>query len=307
MSDQPPETSELQAFVAVVEEGSVSAAARRLEIPRATISRRIARLEERLGVRLAHRTTRSVHLTDAGEVYFDHARVAVESVLEASRAVCVADGVPRGPLRVSVPPLSDGPLRDALVDFVAAYPEVTLELIASSALLDLRAGKIDVAWRATTDLDEDLVARRLFAMDVHAVATPGYLAEYGTPASADDLRMHRCLRGFTRGERPATRWPLRVGGTVRVDGPLVSNDLRVVRDAVLRGLGIALLPTGFTQRYMDAGDLVPVLPAEVGAESQIALVFPDRNLRKPAVRAFVDHIAAVTMAGVAEERCLQES
>jgi DNA-binding transcriptional LysR family regulator len=292
MSEGAPETSEILAFVKVVDEGSVSGAARELALPRATISRRLSRLEGKLGVRLLHRTTRQMNLTESGEEYYRHARGVLQAVQAASAAVCRPDDVPRGLLRVSIAPLFSRQVRETLLTFVEAYPEVDLELIASTALLDLRARNIDVAWRAAWELDPDLVARKLFTAELAAVASPAYLSREGTPTSEDQLVNHVCLLGFERGERPATHWPLKDGGRVRVRGRLVANDLLLLRDAALRGLGIALLPAPFMAELVAAGELVQVLPTRVGAVSQIALVYPDRRLLKPAVRAFVDHVVA---------------
>jgi len=287
-----PETSELKAFVRIADVGSLSGAARELELPRATISRRLSRLEERLGVRLVRRTTRQLRLTDAGEELYRHAREIVLAVDAAAQAVRRDDGEPRGLLRVSTPPMDDAILRGILLDFVARYPEVELELIASTRHEDLVARNIDVAWRASVDLDPGLIARRLMSTELIAVASPAYLDRAGAPASPDDLMAHHCLVGFTRGERPATHWPLLSGGQVRVRGRLISNDLRALHDAARRGLGVALLPRVFCAADLAAGSLRPVLPGALGAPSHVSLVFPDRKLLKPAVRAFIDHMVA---------------
>ncbi len=300
MIEDAPETSEIRAFVKVVDEGSVSGAARELALPRATISRRLGRLEGKLGVRLLHRTTRQMNLTESGEEYYRHARGVLQAVQSASAAVCRPDDVPRGLLRVSIAPLLSREVRETLLTFIEAYPEVELELIASTALLDLRARNIDVAWRAASDLDPDLVARKLFSAELGAVASPAYLARAGTPTSETQLVDHVCLLRFERGERPATHWPLKDGGSVRVRGRLVANDMLLLRDAALRGLGIALLPAPFMADLVATGELVRVLPDRLGALSQIALVYPDRRLLKPAVRAFVDHVVARSGAIVSD-------
>ncbi len=290
MSDDAPETSEVAAFVQVVDGGSVSAAARELGLPRATVSRRLARLEERLGVRLVHRTTRRMHLTESGEEYYRHARGILQAVDAASASVQRADDVPRGLLRVSVPPADSPELRGVLLAFVERYPEVELEVIASTRMEDLRARNIDVAWRAARNLDPGLIARQLSTNNIVGVASAAYASAHGLPEAPSELSSHTCLLGFERGERPATHWPLRDGSRVRVRGRLVSNNLRLLLDATLRGLGIALLPEPFVAEPLEAGRLVAVLPEQLGATSKLALVYPDRRLLKPAVRAFVDHV-----------------
>lgn len=287
-----PETSELQAFVRIVQAGSLSGASQELAVPRATLSRRLARLEERLGVRLVHRTTRRLHLTDAGEAFYPQARDVVGAVQAASDAVALhSQSEPTGLLRVSVPPLTQHGPRALLLDFLERYPKVELEVSSSTRHEDLLAGHIDVAWRAGVRLDPGLVARKLTRTDVVAVASPAYLARRGTPQSVDELVHHTLLLGFDRGVRAATRWPLRDGGHVAVQGRLVSNQLSLLHDAVVRGLGIAMLPAAWEGDTSDTGDaLVPVLPTVLGASSQVALVYPNRRLLKPAARAFVDFV-----------------
>ncbi|MEZ4241445.1 MAG: LysR family transcriptional regulator [Myxococcota bacterium] len=292
MQRDPPETTELQAFVHIVEAGSVAAAAAELDVPRATVSRRLARLEDRLSVRLLRRTTRRIGLTDAGEELYPHARSIVHAVEAASEAVRRDDDVPRGLLRVSVPPSTDGRFSSLFLAFLATYPEVQLEVLASSRLEDLVVSGIDVALRAGTTLDPGLIARQLHASDAVAVASPAYLERAGTPATPADLAHHACLVGYARGERPATHWPLWSGGRVRVDGRLVSNDLSLLHAAALAGVGIALLPQMLAGEHVDRGRLVVVLDGVVGGRTQLALVYPERQHLKPAVRAFIDFATA---------------
>lgn len=301
MQPDPPETSELAAFVAVAAAGSVSAGALELRVPRATISRRLARLEERLGARLMHRTTRQLRLTEAGEELFGHARAILQTVDAAVQAVHPEDSLPRGLLRVSLPPSDNLRVAGMLIDFAERFPKVELEVMTTTLHEDLVARNIDVALRAGRNLDPGLMARQLAVADVLAVASPRYLASAGHPADAGELAGRQCLVGFARGERPATHWPLRDGGQVRVGGRIISNDLALLTAAALRGLGIALLPRVVCQAALDAGALTPVLPGVVGATSVIALVYPDRRLLKPATRAFIEHAVAwsATWAGAA--------
>ncbi|MCA9572229.1 MAG: LysR family transcriptional regulator, partial [Myxococcales bacterium] len=237
MSHDLPETSELAAFVAVVDAGSVSGAADELGLPRATVSRRLARLEERLGVRLLRRTTRRTALTDAGTELYGHARTALAAVGEGWAALRRADGVPRGLLRVSVPPVS-GELTEVLLAFVRAFPEVRLEVEVSTRHVDLIGEGFDVAVRASGHLDPGLVARQLARFRSQALASPAYVERHGLPSTAEELRDHACLLGFDRGVRPVTWWPLLDGGRVRVDGRLVCNDIDVLWEATRQGLGI---------------------------------------------------------------------
>jgi len=286
-----PETSEFRAFVTVVEAGSVSEAARELGVPRATVSRRLARLEEQLGVQLLRRTTRRMQLTDLGEELYGHARAIVGAVTAATAAVSQDNSAPRGPLRVSVPPSGEAGLHAMLLDFVVKYPRVQLEAIASSRHEDLISRNIDVAFRAGTDFDPSLIARGLMRSPILAVASPDYLKRRGHPSTIAELSEHDLLVGFARGERPATHWPLTDGDQIRVKPKLASNDVLLLREAAVAGLGIALMTQALCHERLQDGSLVPVLEDEVGSQTRVALVYADRKYLRPAVRAFIDHAA----------------
>jgi DNA-binding transcriptional LysR family regulator len=285
-----PETSELLTFVRTVEARSISRAALELGVPRPTVGRRLARLEQKLGARLLRRTTRTMALTDAGEALFHRARAVVAAVGDARDAVVHGDDAVRGLLRVSVPPMTGDGLGAVIADFLAAYPEVRVELESSSRYVDLVAGGFDVAIRAAPELAPGLIARNLFRSRLVAVATPGYLARAGAPRRAADLAKHVCLVGFARGEHPMTHWPRLRGGRVRVEARLASNDLATLREAAMRGQGIALLPLPLVYDDLVAGRLTAVLPEVLGAEVRLAVVYADRELVPPAVRALVEAV-----------------
>lgn len=297
MSDLP-ETAELAAFARTVKARSLSRAARELGMPRATLSRRLARLEERLSVRLLRRSTRSLALTDAGEVFYRQACLALEAVERAEESVRKRDEVVRGDLRVSAPPMNNHVFRTLICDFCERYPEVRLHLELSTRIVDLRRDGYDVALRASTELEPGLVARVLARGRVVAVASPGYLAKHGTPRSLRDLRQHRCLPGFARGELPQTHWPLLNGGKVQVQGRIFSNDLAVLCEAALRGMGIAFLPAMMIEDDLERGDLVHILPDAIGTATRIALVYLEREFVPPPVRAFVDAVVAWAPLGL---------
>ncbi|MCB9677241.1 MAG: LysR family transcriptional regulator [Alphaproteobacteria bacterium] len=295
MQSDPPETSELQAFVRVVEGGSVATAARELGLPRATVSRRLARLEERLGARLLHRTTRKQGLTDAGDELYRHARIILAAVSEAEEALRRHDDVPRGLVRVSLPP-PDSRFHGLLSTFLERCPEVQVEAEWSSRYVDLVAEGFDVAVRAGhSPLDEGLIARRIGAMCTGAWASEAYLEAHGVPRVPADLDQHTCLLGFAQGVRPVTHWPLRDGGQVRVRGRLVTNDIHSIAHAAGRGLGIALLPDIYARSVAD-GPLVQVLADHVGAGGHLSIVYAAKEFMPAAVRAFVDHVVEAAAA-----------
>lgn len=288
---EPIENVELLAFTKAVESRSLSRAAAELGVPRATLSRRLARLEERLGVRLLLRTTRSLTITDAGEALYRHARIALDAVNEAEASIRRSDTTVRGNLRVALPPVIGSGILDLIADFAAAYPQVRLQTHLSTRMVDLHRDGYDVALRATSHFEPGLVARTLVRFEFLAVASPAYLAAHGTPTSLRELRQHRCLMGFARGELPETHWP-GSGRKIQLDGAFFSNSPALLARAAERGLGIALVPSLAVKSQLDRGALVKVMPNLLRAEGRIALVYPERELVPPPVRAFVDWIVA---------------
>jgi DNA-binding transcriptional LysR family regulator len=300
----PVETSELLAFTRTVEAKSLSRAAAELGAPRATIGRRLARLEERLGVRLLRRTTRALALTDAGDAFYRHARIVLDAVGQAEASVRKSDTVVRGTLRVATPPMLDPSFNALVCDFAHAYPEVQIHVDASSRYVDLIREGYDLALRAGSELEPGLVARTVARTSTVAVAAPAYLAAHGTPQKGRDLRSHQCLVGFMRGGLPQTHWPKSGGGKISIEGSFASNDITLLIDAALRGLGIALLPTALIAVPLERGALARVLPELIHAETRVAVVYQEKELLPPQVRAFIDVLVAwaPTMARNANRR-----
>jgi len=295
---EPVETAELIAFTRTVDIGSLSGAAADLKQPRATISRRLARLEQRLGVRLLHRTTRSLALTDAGEALYRHAQLVLDAIGHAEASVRRTDNTIRGELRVSVPPVMPPSFHELVCDFALAHPDVRLQVHFTTRLVDLVRDGYDVAVRASTHLEPGLIARKLSAHRLIAVASPAYLEAHGTPQNRRDLARHRCLMGFARGENPQSHWPLARGETIHVEGAFFSNEMLMLRHAAVRGVGIALVPQRLVEELVASGDLVQVLAGILEAESQLAVVYPERELVPPQVRAFVDAVVAWAATGL---------
>ncbi|MDB4928593.1 MAG: LysR family transcriptional regulator, partial [Myxococcaceae bacterium] len=201
--DDLPETTEFLTFVRTVEARSISRAARELGVPRPTVGRRLARLEEKLGVRLLRRTTRTMVLTDAGEALYARARGVIAAVRDAEASVRRSDEAVRGVLRVSAPPLNSLQFGAMIADFIGRYPDVRLELDLTTRHVDFAAGAYDVAIRAAAQLPPGLIARHLARTRLAVVASPEYLARRGTPKRSTDLAKHACLVGFALGEHPA--------------------------------------------------------------------------------------------------------
>jgi len=281
----------LESFVAIYEHGSIAAAARALDMPRETLSRRLSRLEQRLGVRLVHRTTRALSLTHQGKAMYAHARRAVDAAEDALRAVRQVDDVPRGVLRVSVPPAGSVFLAAMFEGFLARWPEVDLEVISTTRYVDLRAEGVDVALRGGTTTDGSLIARRLWRAEMIAVASTAYARARGLPDTLEELADHECVYSARAGA-PTGRWPTRTGDSVLVRGRMATNDQALQMALVRRGLAIAMTLRPFVQRELDSGELVSVLPDVLGAHTGMSAIFTDRELMQPKVRAFIDHMAA---------------
>jgi DNA-binding transcriptional LysR family regulator len=288
----PVETAELLAFARTVEAHSLSRAAAELGLPRATLSRRLARLEERLGARLLRRSTRSLALTDAGENLYRHARIVLDAVQTAEASVRQVGDVVRGDLRVSVPPIVTESFHGMLCSFMERYPDVRLSVHFATRIVDLLRDGYDVALRASTAMEPGLIARPLSREPVLCVASPAYLAAHGVPRTPRDLASHRCLMGFSRGELPQTHWAFGAKGKQLVEGILHSNELDLLRRAALRGLGIAYLPLTIVHADLTSGALVAVAPDTLRSEAIIAVVYAERQFVPPAVRAFIEAVVA---------------
>jgi DNA-binding transcriptional LysR family regulator len=283
------ETEELLIFVEVVGCSSISRAGAELGLPRATVSRKLAALEERLGVRLVQRTTRSMKVTEQGQLLYRHAELVLDAARLAEASVRAPAEGPSGTVRASIPPMTGGGLPDVLADFVRAHPQVKLHAHVSNRRVDLHHEGFDVAIRATGALDPGLVSRTLARVNLVGVASPTYLATHGAPASLRDLREHRCLMGFDRDERAQTHWQLQAK-KVAVTGSTFANDPHLVLRMALRGLGIALLPATLVAAALARGELLSVLPRQLVRRGTVSIVYIERKLMPPAVRAFVDWI-----------------
>ncbi len=282
--------NDLVVFTHVVDAGSFTAAARGLGLPKSAVSRRIARLEEQLGVRLLHRTTRKLNLTDAGRTLYDRGARIVSDVKDVERAVAEMQERPRGLLRVTAP--VEFPSAAQLVTgFLNLFPEVQIDLDLTNRYVDLVEEGIDVAVRAGQLADSSLVAKKLGDGRRILVASPAYLATRGTPADIGALSDHDCIL-FGPWSAKATwsligpRGPLKVP----VRGRISVNHLDAVRRVALAGLGIAVLPVDWIANDLTAERLSHVLPDVNPPPGSIWAVYPSRKHVPPTVRAFVDYL-----------------
>ena len=282
---------DLEIFATVVSTGSMSLAGRALGFSPAVVSKRIKRLEDRLGTRLLQRTTRQISLTEAGQGFYDRVLSILAGLEDAEAYIAGRSASVHGTLKISAP-TSFGRLHIAphLKTFMDAHPELAVNLVLSDEFIDIVAGGFDLAVRIAELGDSSLVARRLAPVRRILCASPGYLAVRGAPRAIEDLRHHSCLPAHNndlwRLEGP--NGPL----NLKPEGRLVTNSSEVIREAVLAGLGIALRSTWDIGPELAAGRLVQVLPAFEGSRNvALSALYPSRQFLPAKVRLFVDFLA----------------
>lgn len=278
----------MDAFVEVVRLGSFSAAARSLDLSTAFISRAVSALEQRLGTQLLHRTTRKLRLTDAGRLYYEHARHLLEGFDAADQAIVdFQDGL-RGNLRISLATTYGERYVAPLVnEFLAAHPQLGVDMDFSNRTVDLIEEGYDLTVRTGLLPDSNLVARRLGERRLFVVASPAYLAEHPAPATPDDLASHTLLLGS------ASHWILAEHGQPRqrpVRGRYRASSGQALLDAVHRGLGIAQLPDFYVEQALGDGSLISVLDAWRYEHGAVWLVYPQSRHLSPKVRQLADFL-----------------
>jgi DNA-binding transcriptional LysR family regulator len=285
--------NEMAIFVKVVQEGSFIEASKSMGVPRSTVSRKIAELEDRLGVRLLHRTTRTVRATDEGRAFFERCAPLLREMDEAARAVSSRQDAPTGLLRVTAPTvLGTHFLGRILTGFLQRWPEVRLELLLTDRVVALVEEGFDLAIRTGNLPDGSLIARRLAASRTELVLTPSCLERYGPLDGIEDLRrVPRIAVGEGSGPH-LWRLDLAEGPVVvPVDGPLVVNSLELAREAALAGLGIARVPAFLVAADLVRGRLVRALPhVDIGGTGVFA-VYPSRRHLSATVRRLVETLA----------------
>ncbi len=285
--------NDIVVFTKVVETRSFTGAAEQLGLPKSTVSRKLAQLEERLGVRLVQRTTRKLALTDIGQAYYQRCARIVADVAAAEQLVTDMQATPRGRVRVTAPiDLSMRYLGAIVAGFVAEHPDVTVELEATDRIVDLIEEGFDVAVRFGALPESTLIARRLCRIESLLVATPSYLARRGTPATIEDLDEHdRVL--FTPNARVQSWTLVHDDATYEFGRParFASNNVGAVRGAVLAGAGISVLAEFMVADDIAAGRLVPVLPGWRNRPTDAHAVYPARQNLPPRLSLFLDHLA----------------
>lgn len=279
-------------FARIVGTGSLSAAARDLGMSPALVSRRLAALEARLGVRLINRTTRSLHLTHEGAAYYETCTRVLADIEEADAAVSAGRVEPRGILRVALPAsFGNQHVAPLVPKFAERYPDVQLALSLSDRTVNVVEEGFDLAIRIADLADSSLAARKLAPNRRVVCASPAYLRSHGVPGTPADLAKHNCIATDF-----ATNWDYRgpdgKPGSVRVTGRFTCDNWEVIREWALAGLGVALKSTWDVRRHLEDGSLVSLLPGYAFAtDVAIYAVYPHRRHLPAKTRAFIEFLA----------------
>lgn len=297
----------IEAFLRVAERRSFTAAAADLGVSPSAISQTIKALEARIGAPLFMRTTRSVGLTQAGEMFLERAAPAFSGIADAYEAARNLGNRPAGRLRINLMRGAVQPLFDPIIaGFCEAYPEIELEIYADDALSDLSAGGFDAGVRMGESLDADVIAVRLTSpFRFVAAATPAYLDRHGRPETPEDLRDHRCIRfrlatgammpwTFTRGNREYE---------VAVTGPVIVNDWIASTVAMRRGVAMGMMAEPVAKAMVETGELELVLTDHAATTSGLFLYYPSRRQVMPKLRAFIDYVREYLPSDLADREC----
>lgn len=281
----------MRLFVAIGDSGSLSAAARQLKVPLPTVSRKLALLEEHLGVRLVVRTTRKFVLTEPGRVYLESCRRLLGEIEDAERMAAGEYEAPKGRLYVTAP-IVFGRLHvlPVALAFLKAYPEVDLRLSLVDRISDMIEEGIDVALRIAHLADSSLIAARVGAVRLVTCASPAYLKEHGTPRTPAELIRHHCVASANLSA--TNRWSYRIDGeeqNVQIRSRLAVTTAEAAIDSAIAGIGITRVLSYQAASAIKAGKLKLLLRPFELPEIPVSLVHPEARLTPPKVRAFLDY------------------
>jgi DNA-binding transcriptional LysR family regulator len=287
------EYAELRAFATIVERGSFARAAAHLRVSPSALSQTIRGLEERMGVRLLNRTTRSVAPSEAGSRLMARLGPALAELDSALAETAVARDRPAGLLRLNVPRIAAGRFIAPLLGrFHRAYPDVTLDVVVDDRITDIVAARFDAGIRLGERVERDMVAVKLCDdVEMMVVASPAYLTEHGTPRTPRDLSRHRCINVRMATDGRLYRWEFERGKQslqVAVDGPLIVTDPDLALPAAIEGVGIAYLFDHQVRASLEAGQLVRLLTAWTPPFPGFYLYYPGRRHMPATLRAFID-------------------
>ena len=281
----------LKLFVRLAVTHNISLAGQELNLSPAVASSYINKLEESLGVRLLHRTTRKVSLTEEGQAFLPHAEEVLSSVEAARASVGAGDSSPRGTLRVTAPASFGGMhMMPAMKDFLTRYPDLTVDFRFSDAIVDLVEGGFDIAIRNSELKDSTLIARKLAPDDRIICASPEYLEKFGEPKTPQKINDHQCISLF--GLENWTFDTPKGQVTIKTKARFRSDNGEAIRDACVDGLGITINSKWIAYKHLQSGELIEILKGfPLVSNTSIWVVYPSSQLLAPKVRVFIDYFS----------------
>ncbi|MBP1131200.1 DNA-binding transcriptional LysR family regulator [Serratia sp. PL17] len=280
----------IQAFVQVAETRSFSDAGRQLGVSSSAVGKSVARMEQRLAVRLFHRSTRSVTLTAEGALFLERCRRILAEMAAAELELADSRGTPSGKLRVSLP-LVSGLMMPVLTDFMHQYPDIALDVDFSDRMVDIVEEGFDAVVRTGEPTDSRLVSRRLGGFQLVLVASPAYLKQRGQPEKPADLLNHACLQHKFPTTGRLEPWPLRDLALSELPATMICNTSEALLPVVQAGLGIACLPDFMVKVALQRGELQKVLEGFVEHQGSFRVIWPSSKYLAPKLRVFIDFLS----------------
>lgn len=288
-------TDDFLIFYQLIEHGSFSKAADHVGLTKSVVSKRITRLEHDLGVQLLYRTTRKLTLTEAGNVFYRHAREIHLSVLLAEEELKGLGQRLSGHIKITVPTISgELILPEAIAEFSEKYPDITIQMDLDNRFIDILADGYDLAIRTGILPDSSFIARRLADINWIICGAPKYFSEHGTPKTHTDLQNHNCL-GYSFQETGAFEWLFKgdhAAFTVNVTGNFSTNNTSALKSAAMLGQGLIYVPKVLVFNELESNQLVEVLSEQVGKRLGIYAVYPYTKHLPEKTKLFIDHIHA---------------
>lgn len=280
----------IQAFVQVAETRSFSDAGRQLGVSSSAVGKSVARMEQRLAVRLFHRSTRSVTLTAEGALFLERCRRILAEMAAAELELADSRGTPSGKLRVSLP-LVSGLMMPVLTDFMHQYPDIALDVDFSDRMVDIVEEGFDAVVRTGEPTDSRLVSRRLGGFQLVLVASPAYLKQRGQPEKPADLLNHACLQHKFPTTGRLEPWPLRDLALSELPATMICNTSEALLPVAQAGLGIACLPDFMVKVALQRGELQKVLEGFVEHQGSFRVIWPSSKYLAPKLRVFIDFLS----------------
>ncbi|HHF0511020.1 LysR family transcriptional regulator [Vibrio diabolicus] len=280
-------------FYHLIEQGSFSAAARHMSLTKSVVSKRIAKLEQELGVQLLYRTTRTLTLTEAGRAFFTHAKAVYQAVATAEESIVGLGKNLSGNIKVSVPTISGELILPQVInEFNQKYPDINIDMDLDNRFVDIVNERFDLAIRTGVLPDSSLIARKLVDANWIVCASPQYLAKHGIPKQPQALDKHNCLV-YSYQETGAREWAFKEGDEVyqiTVDGNLCTNNSSVLRNVALLGQGIIYVPRVLVYEDLKQGRLIQLFKDETAKCLGIYAVYPYTRQQPEKIKIFIDHL-----------------